>query len=89
MVDVQVKDLTVLWDHRGGGDCHREGFDLRWPPGQRGTEWLKSKELSLEPRAFLVQSCVGNAGFLGEVLQGPRKAPSPGTAMTDGPYLVG
>lgn len=37
----------------------------------------------------LVQSCVGNAGFLGEVLKGPKKAPSPRTAMTDGPYLVG
>lgn len=54
MVDVQVKDLTVLWDHRGGGDCHREGFDLQWvwPPGQRGTKWLKSKKLSLESRAL-------------------------------------
>lgn len=39
----------------------------------------------------LVQNlyCVGNAGLLGDVLQGPKKAPSPGTALTDGSYLVG
>lgn len=34
-------------------------------------------------------SCVGNAGLLGEVLQGPKKAPSLGTALTGGSYLVG